>query len=478
MKRCLLFLLLLLSLSCYSNPLIHFKVSRPLCVLTFLQAASGNGAMLSPTLKSYISKNIPTDDSVKFNAVLRRFAALNLDLTYTVPDYPESRLRPRSTLDLITIAAIQAADPNDFMQRIIGILPNEQWLELNGIMKEAGIYYEQMLGIPYAKAMRKQLFELEKYNEKLDDVFNRLKRFYGTTWSEEIPFTIGVYAIPGKKGNTTATPHSNSLVLAVLTEEKDYAMRVSVALHEVCHVFYAEQPLALQRQLDNFFQGNTLPGAQFAYNYIDEALATACGNAWVYHELTGHDDTGSWYNDAYIDGYAHAIYPMVKGYLNEGRQMDSAFIARAIDKFHDKFPAAHLNYQNLLNKVNLYTDAKDQQEFSMINATVNSYFRVTSSYGSYPITDPQTESAIDGAKGTQFFIVHTQHEKNFKLLKQKFPQLKTASYRKDGIFSFINSTGAAIIVLNIKDITELEKGIRALAKNKAIDPASMFTTIE
>src|ERR1035438_7548237 len=50
-----------------------------------------------------------------------------LNYSYIVPDYPESRKWPRTTFNLISMAAVHTDDINTFMQRIIGILPNEQW---------------------------------------------------------------------------------------------------------------------------------------------------------------------------------------------------------------------------------------------------------------------------------------------------------------------------------------------------------------
>jgi hypothetical protein len=43
-----------------------------------------------------------------------------------------------------------------------------------------------------------------------------------------MPFTVVLYPVPGKKGNTSATPHANSLCVAVLTEETDYAGRYKI----------------------------------------------------------------------------------------------------------------------------------------------------------------------------------------------------------------------------------------------------------
>ena len=477
MKKVLTFLLFIAAVQCNAGPLVRFRISKPVCLLTFLQAATGDPRM-SRTYGAYVLKSIPKEDADKFAVALSNFLSIGFDLSYSFPYYPDTRIRPKSTQRLISIAAVQSESTEDFLQRIIGILPNEQWLKLKNAFSIAEPIYDKAIFQPNKKATLHQLAELEKYSSRANDIFDKLKHFYGSTWTSDIPFTISIYPIPGSKGNTTATPHSNSIILAVLTEEPDHAMRMSVAIHEQCHILFEEQPLATQLRIDSVFSSSRSDFSKYAYGYLDEGLATACGNAWAYKQLTGKEDTTAWYDDAYIDGFAHALYPLVTEYMDAGRQMDKAFVQKAIKLFEQRFPRAIYSYENLLNIVNIYTDAADQQEFNSVTGILQHFFRITGSNSSYPVSDPQTLAAMDHATGTQLFIIHTNHDENYKLLKSKFPQMKNANPHREGLTSFFDNKERPIIIINVSDISRIAKGVAQMDDAKEIDYSRFFQPLE
>jgi len=215
----------------------------------------------------------------------------------------------------------------------------------------------------------------------------------------------------------------------------------------------------------------------YAYDYIDEALATACGNGWAYKVLAGHEDRTEWYANDYINKYAHAIYPMVTEYVENGKQLDSAFIEKAIIAFEEKFPGAAYDYQNLMSRINLYTDAENSVQYNTVLSSINKHFKVTGCWGSYPISDPQTLDMISQAKNTQVFVIHTNHDKNFELLKARFPQLKDIKAAETGVISFMDDRKRPVIIINVKGIDTVERGVRVLAQNKKMDPTQIFTPV-
>jgi hypothetical protein len=422
----------------------------------------------SATLRDHIFANIPPEDTADLNSLVKKFSALDLEHTYTLQQYPAQRQKPRSSAGLIKIAAVQASDLADFFDRIAGVLPNEQLLVLKDVLKQAEFYYEEIIFKSNKAAIEKQLAELKLYNYKTKAAFLRLKTFYGTTWPENFPFTVAIYPIPGSLGNTTATPHNNSLVMGLLTGETNYASRIGVAMHEISHVLYEEQPLALQWKLDSTFITNSSLSAPYAYSYMDEALATACGNGWMYEFLTGHMDKTDWYNDEYIDKYAHALYPLVKGYIDNFKTIDRRFINSAITIFEQQFPDAAFEYNNLFNKMNLYTDAADNEQYRSIMKLVNRYYRVSSSNSSYPVTDARSLDMATNSAGTQFFVIHSDHKKNFEALRNIFPELVAASETAEGIISFIDKNKRPVVIMNVNDITRVEAAFRKMAETKKI----------
>jgi hypothetical protein len=463
--RCLLFLLVFITINASARSLITFRVSRPVCLLTFLQTASGNGNM-PRTLMETINNNITADDKLKLATLVTQFRQLDLYHTYNIPGYPQGRQRPRTTLDLLMIAAVQSDNLSLFADRMVGVLPNETSQKLLSVLNDADPIYERTIGSVTNTALNRQLNKLHDYENRLNDIFNSLRLFYGSTWTQDMPFTVAVYPVPGNSGNTTATPHSNSLVVAVLTREKDLDMRVAVALHEICHVLYAEQPMVLQQNMDRWFTASKDPNAVYAANYIDEALATACGNAWAYRQLSKKEDTGEWYDNEYINRYAHAIYPLVTEYINAGRSIDSIFVGKAIAIFSKQFPGAYLNYANLLNAVHFYTDAADKAEFDEINEIMANYYKVSRSYGSMPIAESMPH--LDGATGTQFFIIHTDHKANYALLLGRFPELKGMNPHEEGVISFFDQQHRPVIIMNVKNKSRIPRGFEAMIQSKAM----------
>jgi hypothetical protein len=467
---------LLLFVQARANERVNITISKPLCLLTFLQAAAGTGNV-APSLSQFIKDNVPAKDTEAFNFLVNDFSSIGFDYSYVFPDYPEKRQHPKTVINLITIAAVQSGSIDEFMGRIVGVLPNEQWLRLKNVMKATEPFYDRLVITPYQQDIQHQLKSIARLGMGADSMFAKLKVFYGSTWSDDMPFTICIYPVPGTQGSTTATPHSNCLVLAVMTGERDYHLRIGIAMHEVCHVLYEEQPLALQLKTDTCFNSNLSAYAQYAYGYIDEALATACGNGWVYKTLTGQLDKSGWYADDYIDGYAHAIYPLVTSYVEHGKTMDKPFIDSAINLFVATFPDAIYDYKCLMNRVNLYTDASNHEQYEHISSLLRKYYRISSCSGSYPINDPLSLDMLNTSTGTQCFIVYGNQDKNYELLKSKYPQLSTLSAAQEGVYSFTDDKKRPVIVINVSDIDRIDAGLKTMSKAGKIKPEKIFTAI-
>jgi hypothetical protein len=455
---------------------VKLTISKPFGIINFIRAGSKD-AHISKTLVAYVKDNISPADSAKFYEAVRGFASIGLDNSYTFDEYPISRQKPKTMAGIINNAAIQSGTIDEFLGRIVGILPNEQWMRLKKSLLAAEPFYDEMMRRMQAP-MSAQLQALEKYTRQTDKVFYTLKTFYGSTWSDEMPFTVSLFAIPGRKGNTTAAPYSNSLALGVLTEEVAHEMRMGVAIHEIGHVLYEEQPLKLQWKIDSAFNQSKSKYARYAYGYFDEALATACGNGWAAAQLSGNIDTGSWYDDDYINKYAKSIYPLVKKYIEGGKSIDCSFVTKCIRRFEQTFPDAIYEYANLLNSVNLYTDAETHTEFNEIFNSLSRHVRITSSNSSYPIADANSLEQMDKSPGTQLFIIHTHHKENWALLKEKFPQIKELNANDEGIASFFDNSGRPIVLVNVKGTQRVEQGILLLEKNGRMNPRQLFSPLK
>lgn len=468
---CAVLFFVLPALPCPAKPVVQFRLSKPYCLLNFLETCSEKTGT-STTLRAY-ARDHRLWDATAFPALLRAYNDLQLDYTYSRDQLPESRTRSRygNTKDLVMAGAVRAATLAQFSENITGLLPNSDQQELLRILKKVEPYYDSLIWRPYAGRLQAQLAAIRRHQPKIDTLFAALCQFYQSSWSGSVPFIVTLSPIPGRSGNTTATPYANSLCVGVLTDGRDEAGTIGVILHEMCHVLYNEQPAAFQQQIDGFFAADTSRYRSFAYTYLDEGLATACGNGWAREVFAGSKDTGQWYDDPYINTFGHALYPLVKGYVNAHRAIDSNFIVEAIRLFSAAFPRAPYDYNLLLNSVHVYSDAADRSERAKISEALHRYFLVSSYDGATPVADAGNLETLRSSPGTQIVILHKDQQHNYAKLLQLFPRLATLTADKpdeDFTASFLDGN-RAIVVIKIADLNKLDGAFKQLAGSAYID---------
>ena len=452
--------------------LLRFKISRPYCVFNFLETCKGTVGT-SEALKQYIEANTKGDPI--FKKLVDDYISLNTETIFLREGFPETRPAYRSTKDLLIIAAVQSDYFPDFKTRITGILHNTDYYRLMELMEKADIYYEKIIWSKHGEAALKQLKSLEIYNNTSNDAFLKFKNFYKSSWSDDMPFTVALTPVPGKYGGTAATPHANSLCVDVLTEETNYVGRVAIVLHEICHVLYAEQSRQFQHELESYFANSTSPYAKVARDFFDEGLATACGNGWTYQFLAGKPDTTGWYSDPYIDGFGHALFPLVSKYLAEKKSLDSAFVSEAIQLFGEKFPNSPQDYGIQFNHLTMYCDEERTIERNQIKQNIYEQFMVSWLNFSTPVLEQESIAFLKESNGTQLVIVDRNHEKVFSSLRDLLPDLKNISYdlNKNFVINYYDASKRLIIVAKI-DIGETAKLFKAIKKKRFIENNTLY----
>ncbi len=360
----------------------------------------------------------------------------------------------------------------EFGEKTIGILPNSDHQKLIAVLKKAEPVYDRLLWNNSAQKGITQKEELEKYASKASEIFSRFQHFYNSSWSAGIPFIVALYPIPGKSGNSTATAHANSLCVGMFTDDTKYMETIGVVLHEMCHVLYDEQPQEFQHEIEGWFAANKSPYRQYAYNFFDEALATALGNGWGYKNISGQSDTAEWYNNEYINGFAKELYPLVADYINGHRQLDKPFVDSAIALFAKRFPNAVSDYGILLNRVALYSDAESATESEDLMNIVGEKFQLTNTYSSSPLLDKTTLALLETSPQTQLITIYKNHKENLGALKKIFPQLSkmnSASLPANGLLSFYDKAGRPVIILYATDQKHLKDLVAKMAGLKYFD---------
>lgn len=454
----------------FGQDIITFTISKPYCIFNFLETAL-NLQGTSSTLTDYIATNTKNDTT--FERLCLEFKNIQTDYHYTREEFPESRRQNRSTKDLMIIALVHSTTLDEFKQKTIGILPNSEQQKLVRILKQTEKYYDNLIWNQNEQKLNLQKKALALYASKSSAIFTTFQHFYHSSWTTDIPFIVTLYPIPGKRGNSTATPHANSLCVGVLTEETSHIERIGVVLHEMCHVLYDEQTNEFQHEIEKWFDNNKSPYKQFAYNFFDEGLATALGNGWAYQYLSGTMDTAEWYNNEYINGFAKELYPLVEDYIRKHQQIDKQFIDQSIELFAKKFPNSISEYGILLNRISLYSDAETEAERTDLMNAIGGSFQLTNVSSSSPILDNTSLELLKNSSQTQLIVIAKNHKENFKALQKMFPQLTKFNPTTNTLFSFYDEHNRPIIILCATDMTNVNDLVKKMETLKYFDPKNI-----
>lgn len=449
----------------------QFKISKPYCIFNFLQASIYSHST-SRTLQEFIDEKTKGDK--EFAQLATDFASIRLDYQFKRDEVPLNRRQTRTTYDFIAIALVNSSTIAAFRDKIIGILPNSELEKLIRVLQEAEGYYDRLIWKENETKLNSQLAALEKYTAQCSEAFTKINHFYNSCWIREIPFQVALYPIPGASGNSTATPHANSLCIGVLTDETDHVGRVGVVLHEMCHVLYDEQPGEFEHKIDQWFAGNQSPYKPFAYYFLDEGLATALGNGWASKYLSGALDPNPWYDNEYINGFGKALYPLVEEYISKNKQIDQEFINKAVDLFGAAFPNSTTDYGILLNRVSIFNDADSGPEIDEVMNEVGNYFQMTSSHFSSPILDPIALEQLKTGDQTQLIMVDRNHQATLKELKKLFPELSKVKMIPNTTYAFFDRKKRPVIILYATDKTNLGLLLKEMKTRKYLDQTKII----
>ncbi len=468
----ILFITIVLVQFGFSQALVQTKFSKPFAIIKFLETTKG-GHGTSITFKHQIDTSFLGKD-VTFQNLVSEYQSLQLDYNYVKEQYPSNRKHTTSTWDLLCVAAISSNTNEEFLNRIIGVYPNIDYLKLKHVVTATEPFYDRFIYKKYKSNVDDKLRELQGLSPKLNELFEKFKTFYGSSWDKSIPFNLAIYPIIGRSGQTTATPHANCLEMGVLTHEEDVFDLLSIGMHEMSHVLFEEQPLLLQQQLDSLFTDSITPYTKFAYHYIDEALATALGNGYAYKELAGEIDSAEWYSDFYINAYAKAIYPLTEQYVNDKKQIDKTFVLKAIDLFKQTFPNALYDYEPLLMTSDIYFEDDATKEIDELEFTLHSTFRIYHSNTSIPITDKISLDNLKSSKETQLIILHKNQLQNLAKLKLLFKNLTALPPNKNMLISFLDKNQRPVIIVIAENKEKVKEGIKLLKTQKEINPKKLW----
>ncbi|KQB42355.1 hypothetical protein [Flavobacterium aquidurense] len=386
----------------------------------------------------------------KYKAIISKFENLSLDYSFRFEEYPYGSKKSMQTEDILKKNLIETENLNDFKLRTIGFIPNKTLSDLAESILEFTPIYNELIYNPNKEKFEKQLREITKYSneQEIEKYFETGLLFYNSNWDSSIPFIIAFYPLPNSNG-FTAQAFCNNFISAIQTDLGSYKDLFSVMLHETYHIIYDEQSLEVKTEIDTYFKENKSKCSNYAYQLMNEALATTLGNGYVYGKLDGKIDTGDWYNKKYINLIAKQIYPLVTVYIDEKKPIDKNFIDNYIRLYEENFP----NWINELDNIMTYRYVLSENKND--ENTIRKLFRYRSRS---EFEDQITESSIENMQKTtltKIIIVSKNNTEKLKLIKNKFPELKNWKINADKEFAekILLNDKSQLILLNQKKST-------------------------
>jgi hypothetical protein len=435
------------------KPILHIKYSEPLSVFIFLKKLSTHRGD-NPFKTVFKNSKFNT---IKYQELITKFDNLKLDYTFQFYGYPYGSKFPGTTEALLKKNLIAASSLNEFKLNSTGLLPNNSINELVLILSEFTPIYNELIYNPNKVKFEKQIKDISNYviDKDISEYFEIGLTFYNSNWDYSIPFEVVFYPLPDSQG-FTAEAFYNNAVCAIQNDFDDFNLLVSVMLHEVYHIIYDEQSLNLKKDIYNYFKDNTSKYSTYAYLLLNESLATALGNGYVYESLIKKPDTTDWYNRKYINLMAKKIYPMVKEYIIKKKSIDKGFIDEYIKLYEKDYPNWIHEPDNTMTYRYIMTEnEKDLDIFSK-------YFPYCSmSEEEYHIT----EAGIEKMKATplsKVIIVSKDNKIQLNLIKKKFTELKNWNYKaeKEFVYNVLLNDKTQLYIIN-----QLTASTEVLIKN-------------
>lgn len=431
------------------NARFDIRYSEPLAVFVYVSQLSASQPSDNPFKKQFSGSVYNRE---KYKQLLSQFDTLRINYTYDFPGFPYGSRKPGSTEELLKRLLINSPNLREFKKQAFGILPNTHLLLLSSILYEFQLVYRELVYQPNKARFEKQLNEFREFSrtKHLPDLFDKGLSFYKPHWDNDFTFGIALYPVPGSQA-FSAEAFLNQAVCGLTADTKDYAGLCGVMMHEIFHVLYNEQAPQLKQNIYKWFSLNPSRTSTYAYLLLNEVLATAMGNGFVYESLNGKKDEQDWYNRKYTDLLARKIYPMLTDYLSQKKGIDQGFV-NIYTKFYDE------QFSDWLSEMD------NLMAYRYVLSDEASDFRIFSRFYPYcsmsQYEDEVSESSIDRMRAiplTKVILISKENEQKLTLVKKKFPELKDWKFKaKQDFFHtvFLEDKTWLLLVNTVKSTAE------------------------
>ncbi|MFC1792122.1 hypothetical protein ACFL3Q_00885 [Planctomycetota bacterium] len=460
---------------------VEFQINKPYCLLNFMEILRTNG-YYGPTLYSFYQKSkFNNDENLK--KLLRQYKSLKITHAYHLDGYPKYRFmaKDKSTKDLFYILSSRSESLEDFKQITVGIIPFYEHQQLFEILKAAEPIYDELIWNPYYSAAQKRLKELKEYAQKinLNEKFRPIANFLNSSWSTDIPVVVSFSIVPGEKVRLVPPPQGNTIYCGLLTESDDYSWYIGLITHEFSHKAFAEQPLEMHQQIEQWFEKSKSPHRGMVNFMFNEVLGGAIGHK-IKEDLLGHPHEFT-YAQPFMRDFDEAIYPLVVSYLNDAKSIDQNFINQSLKIYEETFPNALREYSYLFQAYYLVTDVDDSQARNLPGLIMKNISRPLMYELENPIIDDNNIDALIAYDFTKLLVITKDHEKTIEYLKRKIGELnrfESLDIKSDFILSFNDVQGKPYVIISIHSFEKLEEALKTLKSRKMIDPKNPLVLID
>ena len=448
---------------------MEYKVSKVHGLYNFVRAlVDAKGT--SQTLKDiYLKSDFNTKEN---NQILENFKAIKLD--YQFKTYTSSRRDYVDIEDYLLKASAINNDISGFQSITSGLLPPKDETTFFNTLKHFEPIYNTLVWNDYEKLTVAfcDSFKVFTVANNLAPLIKQASLFYNTELDTTMTYILSFYPIPGEHGYTTSTIYGNVISLGIMPKVETKEGRYGVLAHEICHPMFRYQSKSMIVNLDKWFANQKSLSSQLAYNYLDEGLATAIGNGYA-SELAGNNKK-SWYNDPYIDQFAHGLFPSVKSYLINNKPIDSLFVANAVQTFDKLFPKAAYDVNLRFNDLTFMMNANNDDEYRSYYFSIFDNFNIRSSNFMYPY-DGNSDS-LKTIHNTTLLVLNPKDKANIakisNILKKKFP-----TPQNNTILYYMNKNNNLIIITFVTNSTDFLKALMKLKEINYLDKPDQFINL-
>ncbi|MNS33579.1 hypothetical protein D3C72_656950 [compost metagenome] len=412
---CTIFTLMLaITASAQQRPKINIKFSRLYATYEFAKKLSDH----YPD-NEYKKLVASSPDHAAYAKLVQQLDSLNIYYAFEFPDYAPGQKTSVATTTILERNMIYSNSIEAFKQASFGIIPATELLQFADIIAKLEPVYTKLVYEPNKDKFDRKLADLDQFVQQTDlgKYFAQGLRFYNTPWDFSIP--IDIVVVPSiEDGGFTGKAFFNNAVTEVPLNFNQNEVLFSVLMHEIYHTLYNEESLAFKKEIKQYFDNNPSVNSQYAYLLLNEVLATALGNGYVYEQITGKPDQDEWYNVKYISEMAKKIYPVVFAYAASGQPMNQAFVNGYIAMYDQFFPNWNTELPHLFMYRYVLTD--EEQDFDFFRKK----YRYASAYEYQTgITATNLERMRETAL-TKVIIISRDHKAQLNLVRNAFPELK------------------------------------------------------